>query len=162
MPSPFDSPDQDPVMTQFDRLIAFVCYILLFCGVFTFGLSSVVALALALAHHNDSHPIIRSHYRHQIRIFWLGAFCLIGAAIAGFVGSGVWLVALIGWVEKTTGLSSQVLGMTASAKQAWIGGVMLAMSVGLIIFGLAWTLLQSLFGFLRLAGNRPIGHTPAA
>ena len=158
MPTAFDSPDHDPIMTQFDRLVAFVCYVLLFLGIFTFGVSSVVALALALAHHNDAHPIIRSHYRHQIRIFWLGAFCVIGAVVAGFTGSGVWLVALTQWIEQQTGVAS---GVSATSRHAWIGGIMLAMSVALVLFGAAWTLLQSLFGFLRLAGNRAIGHTPA-
>lgn len=160
MPGPFDSPDHDPVMTQFDRLVAFVCYILLFSGVFTFGLSSFIALALALAHQNDSHSIIRSHYRHQIRVFWVGALCIAGALIAGAAGSGVWMAVLISWVEQITGLSSQSLGVSAQARQGWIGGAMLTLAVVLLVFGLAWTLMQSLFGFLRLAGNRGIGHTP--
>ena len=161
MPSSFATPDHDPIMTQFDRLVAFACYVLLFLGVFTFGVSSVVALALALAHGRDSHPIIRSHYRHQVRIFWLGAFCIAGALLAGLAGSGTWLVALFNAVEKATGMTDQALGVGAGAKQAWFGGVMLVASVTLVLFGAGWTLLQSLFGFLRLAGNRPIGHTPA-
>ncbi len=160
--SPLDSPDHDPVMTQFDRLVAFVCYVLLFSGVFTLGLSSVVALALAMAHQNDTHFIIRSHYRHQIRIFSVGALCITGAVLAGFAGTGVWLAALIGWVEQMTGLHAADLGVTASVKQGWIGGVMLGLAIALIIFGVGWTLLQSLFGFLRLAGNRGIGHTARA
>lgn len=149
-------------MTQFDRLIAFIGYVLLFLGVFTFGVPSVVALALALAHGHDSHPVLRTHYRHQVRIFWMGAFCIIGAVIAGFAGSGVWLAAAVGWAERMSGVSTETLGVTRAGQQAWIGGIMLATSVTLVLFGAAWTLLQSLFGFLRLAGNRPIGHTPVA
>ena len=157
MPNVFAGPGQDPVMTQFDRLIAFIVYVLMFIGVFTFGVPSVVGLALALAHGHDSHPVLRTHYRHQVRIFWMGAFC-----IAGFAGSGVWLAALVNWGEKISGVSTATLGVSSAGQQAWIGGVMLATSVSLVLFGAAWTLLQSLFGFLRLAGNRPIGHTPVA
>ena len=111
MPSSFATPNHDPIMTQFDRLVAFACYVLLFLGVFTFGVSSVVALALALAHGRDSHPIIRSHYRHQVRIFWLGAFCIAGALLAGLAGSGTWLIALFNAVEKATGMTDQALGV---------------------------------------------------
>ena len=118
MPNSFAGPDQDPVMTQFDRLIAFIVYVLLFIGVFTFGVPSIVGLALAAA--------------------------------------------LITWGEKVSGVSTATIGVSLTGQQAWIGGVMLATSVSLVLFGAAWTLLQSLFGFLRLAGNRPIGHTPVA
>ena len=149
-------------MTLFDRLIAFIVYVLMFIGVFTFGVPSVVGLALALAHGHDSHPVLRTHNRHQVRIFWMGAFCIVGAVIAGFAGSGVWLAALVNWGEKISGVSTATLGVSSAGQQAWIGGVMLATSVSLVLFGAAWTLLQSLFGFLRLAGNRPIGHTPVA
>jgi uncharacterized membrane protein len=162
MPNQFAGPDQDPVMTQFDRLIAFIVYVLLFIGVFTFGVPSIVGLALALAHGHDTHPILRTHYRHQVRIFWMGAFCIVGAVVAGFAGSGVWLAALVTWGEKISGVSTATIGVSLTGQQAWIGGVMLATSVSLVLFGAAWTLLQSLFGFLRLAGNRPIGHTPVA
>ena len=162
MPNPFDSLDHDPVMTQFDRLIAFVCYILLFSGVFTFGLSSFVALALALAHRRDSHIILQSHYRHQIRVFWVTALCVLGAFLAGAAGTGVWLGALIGWVEHVTGLTSESLGVSPQGRQGWIGVVMIVLAGVLLIFGLGWTVLQTVFGFLRLAANRGIGHTATA
>ena len=48
MPNSFAGPDQDPVMTQFDRLIAFIVYVLLFIGVFTSVFTAVMVTQVLL------------------------------------------------------------------------------------------------------------------
>ena len=159
MPSAFDSPMHDPLMSQFDKLIGLVGYGLLIAGLFSFGVPSMVAFALALAHRRDAHPIIRSHYRHQTRIFAVGAVSVLGAGVAALIGSGTWLAALLGWIMTHLGQSDGVATAASALNPAWFGGIMLAAALGLLAFGAIWTLVQSVFGFLRLAADRPIGHT---
>jgi uncharacterized membrane protein len=162
MSSIYEHPEHDLIQTQFDRLIALVGYALLFVGVFMAGVPSVVAVALALAHHNDTHPIIRTHYRHQVRIFLIAVVTLVAAILCGIVAGGLWIADIVGFIERMLGHSVDFMGMTPTAKKAWIGGLFFITAIVLFVFGALWTLASSAFGFMQLITNRPVGRLPKA
>lgn len=158
-PFPGEAPPRvDPVLAGFDRIVALGSYGLLFVSVFTFGVPALAALALALFHRDDAQPLIRSHYRFQIRIFLTALLFLILATVAALLGGGLALGQLIGFIELHARQVAAVIGSDTSGREAWAaGGLVLA---AFLFFGLAalWTLAASVVGFLRLIGNRPIGH----
>ena len=73
--------DASPAPSPLARGVAFVVYGLLFLAAPTLGSSGVVALILAYACRDGAAPLIKSHHRFQIRIFWIG-LAMGAAAIA--------------------------------------------------------------------------------
>ena len=153
----------DPVLAGFDHVVALAGYVLLFISVFMFGVPALATMALAYAHKNDSHLLVRSHYRFQLRIFWtaiLFALLAIGSAITA---GGMAITTLVDFAR------AHLPGVGAAMDQAHVGawsgqisGLLLVAAVTLGVLAVVWTLVASLFGFLRLVGNRPIGHGYAA
>jgi uncharacterized membrane protein len=58
-----------------DDILAAVVYLLYFVGYFT-GISALVGVIIAHAKIDDADPVLRSHYRFQIRTFWIGLLYL--------------------------------------------------------------------------------------
>jgi uncharacterized membrane protein len=161
-PPPFQDraapPRVDPVLAGFDRIVAMGSYGLLFVSVFTFGVPALAAVALAIFHRDDAQPLIRSHYRFQIRIFLTAFLFVILAGISALLGGGLALSQLVSFIELHARQVAAVIGTDTGGREAWAaGGLVIA---AFLFFGLSvlWTLAASAFGFLRLAANRPIGH----
>jgi uncharacterized membrane protein len=153
--------DIDPLLAGFDHVVALAGYGLLFASVFMFGVPALASVALAYAHHGDAHLVARTHYRFQIRIFWTSVLLLALALGAAVVAGGVAIGKIIGFAQDhLPGIS----GMMAQAHvSSWSGaatGGLVAGSIGLFALAALWTLFASVFGFLRLLSNRPIGHLP--
>src|ERR1700761_9234177 len=70
-----------PVPSLSGRGVAFLAYGLLLLAIPSFGSSAIVALILAYACRDGAPPVVQSHHRFQIRIFWIG-LALGAAAIA--------------------------------------------------------------------------------
>ena len=64
----------------FGRGLAFLGYGLLLLALPSLGASALLALILAYALRDGSAPLVASHHRFQIRIFWIGLVLLIVAA----------------------------------------------------------------------------------
>jgi uncharacterized membrane protein len=64
------------------------------------GVTALVGVVMAYVHRGDAPPWLQTHYRYQIRTFWLGilyaaaglllTLAVIGIAVLGFVM--VWLI----------------------------------------------------------------------
>ena len=149
----------DPVLAGFDHVVALAGYVLLFISVFMFGVPALATMALAYAHKNDSHLLVRSHYRFQLRIFWtaiLFALLAIGSAVTA---GGLAITKLVDFARAhLPGVGAAMDRAGSGAWSAEIAGVLLIAAVTLAALAVIWTLVASLFGFLRLLGNRPIGH----
>ena len=149
----------DPVLAGFDHLVALAGYVLLFVSVFMVGVPALEALALAYAHKSDTHLLARSHFRFQLRIFWTAILFLalaLGSVVVSVLVGGGWLFRLLAHAIAQSGSG-------ASHLSAWTGGIAaLLFGCAFFLVGLAllWTLGASLFGFLRLLYNKPIGHAP--
>ena len=148
----------DPVMESFDHIVALACYALLFISVFMF-VPALAAVVIAYFHRRDTHLLVRTHYRFQIRIFWTAALLLSLAAGAAIVGGTALLGGMLGFIQAQFASVTPTEGRHI---QGWITGGLVA--AALVFWGLAalWTMGASVMGFMRLVGNRPIGHLPAA
>jgi uncharacterized membrane protein len=149
----------DPVLAGFDHVVALAGYVLLFISVFMFGVPALATMALAYAHKNDSHLLVRSHYRFQLRIFWTAVLFALLAIASAVTAGGLAVTKLITFAR------ANLPGVGAAMDQAHVGswsgqiaGLLLIAAVTLGVLALVWTLVASLFGFLRLVSNRPIGH----
>ena len=151
----------DPVLAGFDHVVALLGYGLLFVSVFLLGVPALAAAALAYAHNRDSHLLVATHYRFQLRIFWTAVLLLL-LAVASLAGSSVILLQQVfDFVrDHLPGMS----GVIGHGPAPWT--VPLAGALGLAFFvflalALGWTLIASVIGFFRLLSNKPIGHLPA-
>ena len=149
----------DPVLAGFDHIVALAGYVLLFISVFMFGVPALATMALAYAHKNDSHLLVRSHYRFQLRIFWtavLFALLAIGSAVTA---GGLAVTKLIQFIrDQLPGVGAAMDQAHVSSWSGQIAGILVIAAVTLGLLAVVWTLIASVFGFLRLISNRPIGH----
>ena len=77
--------------------IVYVLYLLSFFA----GVTSLVGVVMAYVYRGDAPEALRTHYRFQIRTFWIGilyallsslALALFGIGILGFAFLAVWLI----------------------------------------------------------------------
>ena len=56
-----------------DNTLALIVYLLYGAGYFT-GISALAGVIIAHMKVDDNDPVLRSHYRFQIRTFWIGLY----------------------------------------------------------------------------------------
>lgn len=59
-----------------DSMLAVVVYLLYGAGYFT-GFSALIGVIIAHVKVMDADPVLQSHYRFQIRTFWIGLLYLV-------------------------------------------------------------------------------------
>ena len=84
-----------------DSSIANVIYILYLVGI-AVGITSVVGVIMAYVNKTDAPAWLASHYRFQIRTFWIGMlYGLVGSLLTTvLIGFAVLLFALVWWVVR--------------------------------------------------------------
>ena len=129
---------------EVDRNLALLAYGLLFAGVFCAGLSALVAVAIAYARRRQCTPLVASHHRFQVFIFWVG---FVPALLAGLCA----MAAVV----------SLVLGLLSDPGKPPVAGILgfAGLGVALAIAAGGWLMATSLFGFIRLASHQVIGQT---
>ena len=85
---------QRPIVS--DNALAVVVYLLYCAGYFT-GISALIGVIIAHMKVDTADPVLRSHYRFQIRTFWIGlAYLAIGiplcVALIGIPILGWWFI----------------------------------------------------------------------
>jgi uncharacterized membrane protein len=140
-----------------DRNLALLAYGLLFFAIFFAGAPALIAVAIAYARRRNSEPHVRSHFRYQIFIFWVGFALTLLAALSGLAA----LVVLLGevirgavegrWDSLDTVLFSQVHIGVLMAFVAAAG--LLAIMTGV------WLIATSAYGFILLASRQSIRQT---
>ena len=85
-----------------------IVYILYLVGI-VFGITGIIGVIMAYINKTDAPEWLRSHYRFQIRTFWIGAlYVVLGAiltlAVIGYLVFLFWVVWLI--VRCAKGLKS--------------------------------------------------------
>lgn len=168
----------------FSRGMALFIYALLFFGLPTFGTSALVGLVLAYARRDGSPPLIRSHHRFQIRLFWLGvamtaaALVLAGGAFADAARLPPPPVhvpvsphaTLVSWspdqatpVAQSADIQTFTYRFGSRALQ-WRTRALLEGYGAAVLGGFAvlWAFLAPLYGAARLASGRAMGQSAVA
>ncbi len=91
-----DSPRASPPAVVSSTGVAFIVYLLYFAGYFT-GITKIIGVIIAHVQVGTSDSLARSHFRFQIRTFWIGLlYIVIGVAlvfvVVGFFVLLWWLV----------------------------------------------------------------------
>jgi uncharacterized membrane protein len=149
----------DPMLAGFDHLVALAGYALLFLSVFMAGVPALATFVLALAHRRDAHPVARSHFRFQLRIFYT-AILFIGLAAGSLItAGGLALTRVVSFVhDHLPGLADVTAGGGPGGWSVMLAGVLTAAALLLFVLAAIWLMGASAFGFLRLLAGKPIGH----
>jgi uncharacterized membrane protein len=90
-----------------------------------FGITSLVGLVMAYINKGDAPEWLQSHYRFQIRTFWIGLLIgVIGAATAVFMVGILFLVFLFVWwiVRCVKGMKYITEGSAHPDPASWMFG----------------------------------------
>jgi uncharacterized membrane protein len=90
----FSSDSQRPIVS--DDGLAVVVYVLYCVGYFT-GISALAGVIIAHVKVDDADPVLRTHYRFQIRTFWIGLLhivigILLCVVLIGFLILAWWFI----------------------------------------------------------------------
>lgn len=142
-----------------DRTLAFVVYAMHFVSPFVFGLTSLIGVVIAYVRKPDAEPLVRSHYRFQIRSFWIGFGLAMVAAIGLMSGVG-----LLFWKLLAAVLADMPTDGWSAVSQELDVSFPVAAFVSLIVAGCAWLattawmILSSVIGAVRLSSAQCIGR----
>ena len=75
--------------------IALIVYILYFVGYFT-GITAIIGVIMAHVQVDSAEPMLATHYRFQIRTFWIGLLYLVVGGVLSLIVIGA--VVLAWWL----------------------------------------------------------------
>jgi uncharacterized membrane protein len=81
-------PDQSPQPALTGKQLALIVYILYLVAYFT-GITMVIGVIIAHVQVGSADPLLASHYRFQIRTFWIGVLYLVIGTILTMVLIGI-------------------------------------------------------------------------
>ena len=99
-----------------------VIYILYLVGIVV-GITTLVAVIMAYVNQGDAPEWVRSHYRFQIRTFWIGLlYGLIGLLTCIIVVGGFFLIfVLIWWIVRCVkGMQAIARGEPCERPETWL------------------------------------------
>ncbi len=141
-----------------DRNIALLCYGLLFLAIFFAGAPALIAVAIAYARKRSVGPVIASHHRFQIVIFWIGFALTLLAALCGLIAALSIMIDLFGAIAQAGWSHWRIV----QAADLHIGQTFFTLIAGAAVLGAAtglWLWFASAYGFVRLASRRAIRQT---
>jgi len=89
MTSNYPNPSQPPIVS--DTSVALAVYILYFVAYVT-GITSIIGVIIAHIQIGSADPLLQTHYRFQIRTFWIGLLYMVVGTIllVVLIGFAVW------------------------------------------------------------------------
>lgn len=151
------------IRTEAERNLALLAYGLLGVSMFFAGITALVAVIIAYVLHDAATEELSSHFRFQVRIFWIGMAAIALMVIAGMVAA----LGAAGNLLHTAPPSDlvrtvYVFGREIDLSELRITPLVIiaaAVSAGSAILGALWMVLASAIGFIRLATSKHIGQT---
>jgi uncharacterized membrane protein len=106
--------DQQPSALAQPTMLPMAVYALYLIGIFTGGLASIVGVIIAYVQRGKADgAYLVSHYRYQIRTFWIGLLYSCVAAVLSVVGIGfVLAIGVVIWLAVRC-----ILGINRLAKR---------------------------------------------
>ncbi len=116
-----DAPRQ-PVVS--DTTVAMIVYVLYFVSYFT-GLTGLIGVIIAHIQYGSADPLLQSHYRFQIRTFWIGILYLVVGVVlclvlVGFAVLLWWLIWSL--VRNIKGILALNEGRPIAIPTSWMFG----------------------------------------
>jgi uncharacterized membrane protein len=142
------------------RNLAFINYGLLFASIFFAGVPALIAAIIAYSQQDEAPPTVRSHYKFQIRIFWI-AFGMALAAGLSFLGVVVRVTSEVFQFTQIPGWDVHD-NVKLDLSNITVDGTLMALLVSSALFsalGGVWLILAPGLGFVRLASARGMGHS---
>jgi uncharacterized membrane protein len=93
-PSPPAAPPPLATQPAPSATTAKIVYVL-YLASFLVGVTALVGVVIAYVHHGDAPEPLRSHYRFQIRTFWIGLLYTAGAALLSLFVIGLLFLAFV-------------------------------------------------------------------
>lgn len=117
-----NAPRPQPVS---DTTIAMIVYALYFASYIVTGLPALIGVIVAHIQVDTADPLLQSHYRFQIRTFWIGLLYLVAGIVLCLVLVGVlvllwWLVWSL--VRNIKGILSLNEGRPIANPTSWLFG----------------------------------------
>ena len=78
-------PNSGPPPLVSNPQLALIVYVLYLAGYVTGGITWVIGVIIAHVQVGTAHPELASHYRFQIRTFWIGVLYIVVGSILLFV-----------------------------------------------------------------------------
>ena len=150
-----------PHSSSEDRSLTFVVYALLFVAPFVAWLTALVAVVIAYVRRGMASPLERTHYAFQIRIFWVMIVLVALGVVAFASGIGIVLYDLFqsatnsgqGWdAWQVASVDEKDMHFHPISIVLVVVGVLIWLGAGL------WTIIASIVGMARLAGEAPMGR----
>jgi uncharacterized membrane protein len=97
-PPPPAAPPLQPTVSDTPAKIVYVLYLL---SIVTVHVTSLIAVIVAYVYQGDAPEALRTHYRYQIRTFWIGLlYSLVsgvlvlaaGLGVLGFLLVAIWVI----------------------------------------------------------------------
>jgi uncharacterized membrane protein len=86
-PPPPAAPQLQPTVSDTPAKIVYVLYLL---SIVTVHVTSLIAVIVAYVYQGDAPEALRTHYRYQIRTFWIGLlYSLVSGVLVLAAGLGV-------------------------------------------------------------------------
>jgi uncharacterized membrane protein len=142
--------------------LAMIAYGLLFASIFFAGAPALIAVVIAYSQRQEASPRVRSHYDFQIRIFWVAFVLTLAAASSGLAGVIMGLGELVDVASITR--IEHIESIRIDLSHITIDGRVIGLLIAACLLGFLssiWLLAASAVGFIRLASERAMGHSPA-
>jgi uncharacterized membrane protein len=142
---------------EVDRNLALLGYGLMFFAIFFAGVPALVAVAIAYARKRSTECAVKSHFRFQVFIFWVGFALTLLAALAGLSA----LVILAGEIIRGMIDGRWDRLDTIVLSQVHVAAVMVLFGVAGVLAVLTgvWLMVTSAYGFILLASRQSIRQT---
>jgi len=107
-----------------DTTLAMIVYVLYFASYF-FIITALVGVIMAYVQIGTADPMLQSHYRFQIRTFWIGLLYFVAGIILCFVVVGI--LVLIWWfvwtlIRSIKGILALNEGRPIAQPESWLFG----------------------------------------
>ena len=145
-----------------DRNLAMVGHALMFASPFVFGLTALMAVVIAYVRKPEAEPLACSHYRYQIRHFWIGFALAMIAFVALAVGVVFLFIDLVRLViANAPGDAWEAVAMQVNPEMPVVFFVGVFVFLAAYALASLWVIVSSVIGMIRLGAQRPMGRGAA-